>query len=235
MARRKAGAEGEAPDVIDPDTIETELEAEEELDFTTSGDRLPWLETDDDEIEERTIDAGRIVAFALVGLLLLGVLLGGIWVLSRGASGGGEAQVAEGGTIPAPAAPYKEKPARPGGKTVAGTGDTSFQVAEGKVVDGKVAQGPAKPVATASASEAPAAGGVGVQVGAYSSKAKAEDGWNTLAGKLGPLQGRSHRVVEGLADGTPVFRLQALAGSVAEADTLCRSIKAAGGDCQVKR
>jgi hypothetical protein len=42
-------------------------------------------------------------------------------------------------------------------------------------------------------------------------------------------------VVEGVADSGTIFRLQALAGSVAEAETLCRDIKAQGGDCQVKR
>jgi hypothetical protein len=42
-------------------------------------------------------------------------------------------------------------------------------------------------------------------------------------------------VVEGVADSGTIYRLQALAGSVAEAETLCQSLKAAGGDCQVKR
>jgi hypothetical protein len=42
-------------------------------------------------------------------------------------------------------------------------------------------------------------------------------------------------VLQGTADSGTIFRLQAVAGSASEADTLCRSIKAAGGDCQVKR
>ena len=49
------------------------------------------------------------------------------------------------------------------------------------------------------------------------------------------LKGRSHRVLQGTADSGTIFRLQAVAGSVAEADALCRGINAAGGDCQVKR
>jgi hypothetical protein len=79
------------------------------------------------------------------------------------------------------------------------------------------------------------AGVVGVQVGAYSNRAQAEAGWNQLAGRYEALQGRNHRVLEGTADSGTIYRLQALAGTVAEAETLCRSIKAAGGDCQVKR
>jgi hypothetical protein len=42
-------------------------------------------------------------------------------------------------------------------------------------------------------------------------------------------------VLQGTADSGTIYRLQAVAGSAAEADTLCRAIKASGGDCQVKR
>jgi hypothetical protein len=85
------------------------------------------------------------------------------------------------------------------------------------------------------ASSAPAAGGIGVQVGAYSTRAQAEAGWSQLTGRFDVLQGRGHRILEGTADSGTIFRLQAVAGSAAEADTLCRSVKAQGGDCQVKR
>ncbi len=74
-----------------------------------------------------------------------------------------------------------------------------------------------------------------MQVGAYSSREAAEAGWTALTARLAPLEGRSHRVVEGRADSGRIFRLQAVAGSAAEADALCRSLRAAGGDCQVKR
>jgi cell division protein FtsN len=80
-----------------------------------------------------------------------------------------------------------------------------------------------------------APGGVGVQVGAYSTRAQAEAGWSQLSGRYDALQGRNHRVLQGTADSGTIYRLQAVAGSAAEADTLCRTIKAAGGDCQVKR
>ena len=82
---------------------------------------------------------------------------------------------------------------------------------------------------------APQTGQWAIQVGAYSTRAQAEAGWSQLAGRYDALQGRSPRVLQGTADSGTIFRLQAVAGSAAEADTLCRSIKAAGGDCQVKR
>jgi cell division protein FtsN len=76
---------------------------------------------------------------------------------------------------------------------------------------------------------------VGVQVGAYSTRSAAEAGWSQLSGRIEALQGRSHRIVQGTADSGTIYRLQAVAGSAAEADTLCRTIKSQGGDCQVKR
>jgi hypothetical protein len=219
------------------------FEAGEQLTLADADERLPWLESDDD-YEQPGVDTGRIVAFAAVGLLAVLVLLGTLYVFTRGAS---EAEpVADGSTIEAPDEPYKTRPENPGGRQVEGTGDSSFRVAEGKAVEGRIAGG--KPVAAAGpepgAAETGAAppaplpatpSGVGVQVGAYSTRAQAEAGWTQLAGRFEALQGRSHRVLEGTADSGTIYRLQALAGTVAEAETLCRSIKAAGGDCQVKR
>lgn len=230
-----AVADGGRPD---DDLVELDEVGEEELSFPIENERLPWLDSDD-EPEDLGLDTGRIAAFALVGLLALAVLIGGLYWLTREPSG--PALVADGGTIEAPAGPYKEKPADPGGREVAGTGDTSFAVAEGKIVESRVADTPTKaipiapPSATPSATASASTGGVGVQVGAYSRREQAEAGWQQLHGRLAPLQGYNHRVVEGVVDGTTVYRLQAVAGNVTEADALCRAIKAAGGDCQVKR
>jgi hypothetical protein len=227
---------GENPD-IDDDGV---LEAEQELAFADTGDRLPWLESDDEDEAEGGVDTGRLIAFAIVGLMAVLAVLGLMWWLTRERPS--ETQIAEGGTISAPAGPYKVKPADPGGRKVAGTGDTSFAVAEGREVEGHIADSatpaptPAASVKpTPSATKAPASGVIGVQVGAYSTKAQAEAGWTQLIGRLDPLHGRNHRVVEGVADSGTIFRLQAVTGSIAEADSLCRSLKAAGGDCQVKR
>ena len=231
------------------------FEAEQELAFADGKERLPWLESDDDEDEPSGVDSGRLIAFAVVGLMAVVVLLGALWWLTRARPDGGT-QVAEGSVIEAPPGPYKVKPANPGGRAVAGTGDTSFEVAEGRQVEGRIAETPpasatptpsappspsierepkAAPKPTPTAKPTPVPTGIGVQVGAYSTRASAEAGWTKLAGRLAPLKGRSHRVLEGTADSGTVFRVQAVAGTPNEAEALCRSIKSAGGDCQVKR
>lgn len=231
---------GESPEQDEDGRFETE----EQLALAQADDRLPWLESDDD-YEQPGVDTGRIIAFAAVGLLAIVVLVGTLYMVTRGA---GEAElVADGSTIEAPDEPYKTRPDDPGGRQVEGTGDASFEVAEGQSVEGRIAaesttaaavrhDDPSTPVATASPERPPAvAEGIGVQVGAYSNRAQAEAGWNLLVTRFDVLQGHNHRVLEGVADSGTIYRLQALAGSVAEAEALCRGIKASGGDCQVKR
>lgn len=227
-------------DLDDDGTIDTE----EQLSLADADERLPWLESDED-YEQPGVDTGRIVAFAAVGLLFIVLLLGAVYYFTRDTR---DAElVADGSTIEAPAEPYKTRPTDRGGREVEGTGYESYGVGEGKAVEGQIAAGgapvpsidreqAAAPTAAPSptASAAPT-GGVGVQVGAYSTRAQAEAGWNQLSGRYEALKGRSHRVLQGTADSGTIFRLQAVAGSAAEADTLCRSVKAAGGDCQVKR
>ena len=230
---------GEAGDLDDDGMID----AEEQLSLADADERLPWLESDE-EYEEPGVDTGRIVAFAAVGLLFVALLLGAVYFFTRDPR---DAElVADGSTIEAPAEPYKTRPQDPGGREVEGTGDTSYEVAEGQQVEGQIAAGVPVPsidreqvdAPTATPSPAPSSaptGGVGIQVGAYSTRAQAEAGWSQLSGRYEALQGRSHRVVQGTADSGTIYRLQAVAGSAAEADTLCRAVKAAGGDCQVKR
>lgn len=213
-------------------------EVERELALGSARERLPWLESDDDE-EQPGVDTSRILALA-IGLLVLVALAGvALWLFTRDTAA--EEIVADGSVIEAPDEPYRTRPKDPGGRIVAGTGDSSFQVAEGKAINGKIAD---RPVSSPSIdaeqtpdepATSPTPSGIGVQVGAYLSREAAEAGWTTLSGRLAPLQGRSHRVVEGMADSGKVFRLQAVAGSVDDAYALCSAVKSAGGDCQVKR
>ncbi|MBC2668311.1 SPOR domain-containing protein [Novosphingobium piscinae] len=213
-------------------------------------ERLPWLESADDEDEEGAIDTARVARFVAFGVALLALLVGGIWMLNHRSTG--PAQVAEGGVIPAPSEPYKSEPADKGGKTFAGTGDSAFAVSEGKNPAAKLggtetpvasaapaaaaAAAPASPAAGKGAAAAePASGGVGVQVGAYSSQAAAEAGWSRLSTSHEVLKGLRHRVLEGSADIGTVYRLQAVAADLAAANALCGSLKAAGVACQVKR
>jgi hypothetical protein len=204
-------------------------------------ERLPWLESvDDDEDEYERSDTGRLVAFLVAGLVILAALVGGIWwATHRNAEP--ELQ-ADGSVIPAPDAPYKQLPENPGGKTFAGTGDTSYAVSEGQSRPPKLATdaAPSEPpppmvAAPPAAMESPAPTGVGVQVGAYSSRTGAETGWTRLTQQHEELfSGLKHRVVEGRADIGTVYRLQALADDRAAANDLCRRLKAAGVACQVK-
>lgn len=220
---------------------EDRIGAEDELALEGGDERLPWLESDDDE-DQPGVDTGRVVAFAAIGLLALVLILGALWWFLRG---GDEDLVADGSVIEAPEEPYRTKPADPGGRQVEGTGQTSFEVAEGQQVEGRVA-GSGIPTPSIDREQAQAGveagadkriptGAVGVQIGAYATRASAEAGWNQLVGRFEALQGRNHRILVGTADSSTVFRLQALAGSIDEAEALCSSLKSAGGDCQVKR
>lgn len=230
----------------------------ERLALDDAEERLPWLESADDDYDEEDSGEGtRMLGLLVMGLLAVGVLVGGIWWASNRAA---EPEVvADGSLVPAPPGPYKEAPKDPGGKTFAGTGDSSFAVSEGQnrpaqlggasaaaapvvslpVRDGSApAAAPAAAVAPAKApspAPAPARGGVGVQVGAFSSKATAEAGWNKLVAQAGgALSGVSHRVIEGKADNGTIFRLQAVASDSAGASALCSRLKSAGIACQVK-
>ena len=215
---------------------------EEELSLPVN-ERLPWLESDDED-EDLAIDTGRIVTFALgTAVVVILVAIAAWWMLGRPAE---QRLLADGSTIEAPDEPYRTRPENPGGMQVAGTGDTSFAVAEGQQVDARLARSevPAPSIDLALEAEeeeqaapapTPTPSGIGVQVGAYSTHAQAQAGWSTLVARMEPLQGRNHRVVEGQTDSGRVFRLQAVAGDLADANALCSAIKAAGGDCQVKR
>lgn len=236
-----------------------EIPAERELAFETPEERLPWLESDDDGEEPAAYDTGRLVGLALIMLVALVVLVGGVWLVANRGIGGEPAP--DGSLIEAPPVPYKARPGRPGGKTFAGTGDTSYAVGAGKEVEARLA--PSAPVAPAAAPEpvapssakpssapsstpssepraAPAASdaglpaGTAVQVGAYSTRADAEAGWRRLAGQTEALAGVSYRIVAGRADIGTVYRLQAAGGDKAGARALCGRLKAAGIACQVK-
>jgi hypothetical protein len=207
----------------------------EELAFAHEDERLPWLEADDD-VEEPGVDTGRVIAFVIGALILLGLVIGALWWFFRDHVD--TAAVADGSTIEAPAGPYKTKPTDPGGAEAVGTGDTSFAVAEGKDPDGRIAVASEAPRPSidrdqaGSAAAAPRA--IGVQVGAYSSRERAEAGWSMLSTRYPALGGVNHRVVQGTVDGSPIFRLQATAGDVKTAQALCSALQSQGGDCQVK-
>lgn len=212
--------------------------------------RLPWLEGEDDEFEDRSGSIGQGMLLAVLGLLALIVIAGGVFWVVRGNSD--QQLVADGGVITAPDEPFKTRPDDPGGEIVEGTGDTSFAVAEGqsrqpRIRESEEVPGPGfqtvsgsddKPSGAVPAAAAPAeeaVSGVGVQVGAYANRESAQAGWNTLTMQYPELAGVRHRIVEGKADIGVVYRLQAVPGDLAAAKELCSGMKSAGLSCQVKK
>ena len=214
-------------------------DAEGELDLADT-DSLPWLESDEDDSGAGGLDTGQILGAFAAAVLLLAALVGGVWWVSNRAAG--SAVVADGSTIAAPPGPVKERPEDPDGKTFAGTGNVAPVVSEGGARPAVVADQPVaaaspatKPtIATVSTQLPPDAPGVGVQLAAYGTRARAEQGWTDIARRTDALSGVKYRVVEGKADIGTVFRLQAVTGSRAEADRLCAALKADGVDCQIK-
>ena len=129
---------GEEPEDLGEGPIDTE----EQLALADGEERLPWLESDDD-YDQPGVDTGRLVAFGVVIALALVLMLGALWWFTR--NGTDEELVADGSVIEAPDEPYRERPDDPGGQQVAGTGDTSFEVGEGRSVDGRIAGSGAVP------------------------------------------------------------------------------------------
>ena len=231
------GDDGQEGGNAEPET-EDALDAEEQLTLADEDEALPWLESDEDYEEEG--NDYRILIFGVLAVLLLAAILFGAYSLLGNRSSGDDA--ADGSTIAADELPYKSRPEDPGGSEVAGTGDVSFEVGQGQGREGQLSDDAATPsidvgqdASESSSDSAATTSGVGVQIGAFSSRQSASNGWNQLRGRYTALQGLSHRIVEGTADSGSIFRLQAIASDEAAADAACRSIRAAGGDCQVKR
>lgn len=242
-----AGKPPTADNRADPNWGELSWEdRSDELVLLDEGDRLPWLESSDDVAPASTVLSTRTIGLGLLALAVLALLIGGIWWLGSRNNG----PVPDGSVIAAPEGPYKVRPADPGGKQHAGTGDTSFAVGEGQTREARLAEDvpaeavPVPSLVTADTTSAPppepepeiaAPSGVGVQVGAYYSTAAAERGWATLIRQTEALQGVEHRVVRGVADIGTVYRLQAVTPDVAAANRLCDALRTDGLNCQVKR
>lgn len=219
--------------------------------------KLPWLEAVENEDQRKGGGTGAVVAALVVALVALGLIVGGVfWLRDNNASGLG----AEGELIAAPAGPYKQKPAEPGGMKVEGQGDAAFAASAGTDVNaaidisavaeapltgagsprvedaavphvGKPAAVAAAAPATAASGPAPVTGGL-IQLGAFSSEAKANQAWKTLAARfayLTPLTSSVTPVSSG--SGGTLYRLRASAG--AEAATVCGKLKVAGESCTV--
>ncbi|MES2338106.1 MAG: SPOR domain-containing protein [Pseudomonadota bacterium] len=95
-------------------------------------DRLPWLESADDDYQDGP-SALRVIALIVAGLALIAAA---IWAYNHFRSRGGIAGSGE--LIAAQEGDYKVKPDQPGGMKVDGEGDTVFRTSEGAGGNGSI-------------------------------------------------------------------------------------------------
>jgi hypothetical protein len=89
-------------------------------------DRLPWLETAEEEYP-REHSAARFMLLAVLALAVVGfVAVGYLWYQRQQTVGTGNGEL-----IKAPAGDYKVKPDEPGGMKAEGEGDTVFATSQG--------------------------------------------------------------------------------------------------------
>ncbi|MEO1045622.1 MAG: SPOR domain-containing protein [Pseudomonadota bacterium] len=205
--------------MTDDDNKDEELE--ERLDLDDDADRLPWLESAED-YDGDTVSPTRVVWLLFMGLVAIGVVVGLVYLYQQR-----QQQLAvsgQGGLIEAPEGDYKVAPEDAEGKTFDGTGDASPAAAEGQ-----------ERVAALGGDDKKAANGVLVQLGAYSSEAKANSGWVTLSGRYDYIKALPKRIASAQVEGTTVYRLSAVAPDAATAQSVCNKLKTAGQSCLVVR
>ncbi|MCG2840251.1 SPOR domain-containing protein [Sandaracinobacter sp. RS1-74] len=83
--------------------------------------------------------------------------------------------------------------------------------------------------------EKPASGGGGqvLQLGAFSSEARARTAFKELSGRYAYLSGMEPHIVPVASDGKTLYRLRATAASPADARNICGRLKVAGEACSV--
>jgi SPOR domain len=214
-------------------------------------EQLPWLEAVDDEDGPRGVPARRMLAALLVVLLAAGLVSATFFWLGR-QNGGDTSGAPE--LIKADPAPYKVKPADPGGLDVAGESETAFETSAGQDTDAqldlsKTSETPIAPPPKAKTEpaptetskpaeakaeekpEAPPAGGKGsvIQLGAFANQAQAERAWSALSARF-PSVAAMNKMIVPFSGG---IRLRASATSPAEAKQACQALKVAGENCFV--
>ncbi len=212
-------------------------------------DRLPWLEAVDDDEPRGGSGAGTgtLVAALIAALVALGLVVGGVfWLRDRGQPDG----TGEGELIAAPAGDYKEKPAAPGGMKVEGQGDAAYAASTGATPNSAidiaaVPEAPVKPAkaapkaasepvvkpAVAAAAPGKTVSGGTIQLGAFSSSAKANEAWKSLSGRFAYLKPYAGAVTPVSIGKSTMYRLRAGVGG--EAQTICGKLKVAGETCAV--
>lgn len=227
-------------------------------------DRLPWLETADDDYHEgpSALHIALIVA-ALLAVIAAAVLGYQLFRQSHDAGGNGALIVAQEGD-------YKVKPDDPGGLKVEGEGDSAIATSNGAgsgnasinvkavpetPIAGKKAAPAVKEGAGASKTVAAlppshgkleaktatppvahgSSGGSLVQLGAFPSAAAANAAWTKLSARLNYLAPLGKSVQTAEVNGQTTYRLRVNAGSAGQASDLCGKLKVSGEACFVAR
>jgi hypothetical protein len=224
--------------------------------YDDDGDRLPWLETVEDDYREGS-SLGRIVLLVVLVAAVLAAIGFGYWWYQRQAATEGNGEL-----INAAEGDYKVKPDEPGGMQVGEGSSSAFAAGEGATGNASLATGEAE--APIQGSKAPAAkpeagsakatvvlpqsggqlqpkppavapGGAGslVQLGAYPDAAGADTNWARVSRKYPYLASFGKSVERGDSNGKTVYRLRINAGSNTNAKDVCAKLKAAGEQCYV--
>jgi cell division protein FtsN len=197
-----------------------------------------------------------LAALLMVGIAVA-IVAGTLFTLGRQSGGSGPPEL-----IRAEAGPYKIKPTDPGGLDVAGDSQTAFATSAGADTDAQIdmnavpdapierpkpkpavvaevptpeTKAPVKAPVVKSVPDVPAAASATVvQLGAFSSGAKAEAAWKALTGRFATLGAMTKIIVPvANASGGSFYRLRAGAPSPADAKSLCQSLRVAGENCVV--
>ena len=207
-------------------------------------DRLPWLEAVEDEDAPRAISGTAMAVGALVVIVLMAGVAGASFYFGRDAGGSGAADVE---IIAAPEEPYKVRPEDPGGLDLSSESGTAFATSAGEDPDARldtsklgdeqpriaVAEPEPEPEAPAAAPAPAAPAGPQVQLGAYSTRAKAETGWALLSSQFPEVAALRKNIVEATVNGQRLFRLRAVAADAAGARATCNALDAAGESCVI--
>ncbi|MDR6851448.1 hypothetical protein J2Y54_000941 [Sphingomonas sp. BE123] len=223
-------------------------------------DRLPWLETVEDDYREGP-SVLRIILLVLIVLAVIAAAGLGWWWYQRTSSGAGT-----GALIAAPEGDYKIKPDEPGGMKVEGEGDAVFAASEGATTNGSVdlsavpetpVDGKAAPKASATPvkgasrvvapvpsgtlpaaattatqkAPGPSAGSATIQLGSFPTEAEANTAWARLSRRFDYLAPLGKGIAKAEVDGKTFYRLRVNAGSNGQARELCGRLKAAGEAC----
>ena len=217
---------------------------------------LPWLEAVADEEGPRGVSGRKMAAALLIVFIAILMVAGTSFLLGRrdSAPSSGAPEL-----IKADPRPYKVKPTDPGGLDVAGDSQTAFATSAGDDTDAQIdmnavaetpiarpeKEPPPKPKTLPSKETkepvietpapapepTPSASGTVIQLGAFSSAAKAEAAWKALTSRFGTLGAMSKIVIP--VSNSKLFRLRAGAASPADARAMCQSLKVAGESCVV--